>query len=576
MSVGFVIAVLLVASGGPGAAAMQAEPVPPVQQGALVQAGPPASFGGGPLPAPPVIPPLGPYEYGPIATPLREAAPLAARLDELGQTRSICPVEEGQDPFEVVDAFAQQEMEARGFPGAQIAIVQGGELVHARGFGVKNRDEGGEVDAETQFRIGSVTKMMTAAAVLQQVEAGEVDLQTPLQHYVPQFSLANERYAADITVWNLLTHSSGVPELLTGFEMDGPKTPDALSEWAGSLGDVQPFVAPGSFWNYSNPNFSLAGLVAENVSGIHYNEYMVQELWSKAGMDATVLLPSDVMARGNYTFGHSRDLTSGEPVIYAPDDYDNWAFGPAGYAFSTSSDLVKFALLLMHGGGDVLRPESAEAMQAPQISLDTVPGAAYGYGIVLEPYNDLLLRDHGGNVLGWGAYLLWVPERDFAVATVNNADGNMTSTLVCAMEAVLGEPLPEQEDWSTDPSTWGPYAGEYHVVDVLFGRITGAGQTEFDVDITLEDDTLSFIAPDVPDFMNPMVPFSRTLTQAALNTFVMDADLDGNVDATWSVAFIDDPDDDLPESRWLRNRLFVGTRIVPAVPGLYVPVSLKH
>jgi CubicO group peptidase (beta-lactamase class C family) len=334
---------------------------------------------------------------------------------------------------------------------------------------------------------------------------------------------------------------------------------------------VIPHAPPGSFWNYSNPNFSLAGLVAEQASGTTYHEYVVDELWARAGMDSTVLVPADVMAGGNYTYGHSNDLSTGEPVIFAPDAYDNWAFAPAGFAFSTSTDLVTFASILMDGGGDILSEDSAAAMQAHQITQDTLPGMGYGYGIMLEPYNDLTLRHHGGNVPGWGAYLLWIPERDFAVATINNADGNLTSTLVCAMEAVLGEPLPEPQDVTTEPATWRRYTGEYHVVDYLFGRMSDGGQLQFRADVTLEDETLRIAFEGVPDFMRPTVPFSRTLTQAALNTFALDADLDGNPDAAWQVTFIDDPHGG-EATRWARNRFWVGTRIVRAGPGLYLPL----
>lgn len=542
----------------------------------------------GPQSSAPLAPGVGPVPIGPPASspfmPMPdETVPLRSRLDVLlhdsgvgtDQTQSICAVEEGEDPFEVVDAFVQQEMAGNGFPGAQIAIAVDGEVVHTSGFGLKHRDQPDPVDENTQFRIGSVTKMMTAAAVMQQVDADQVDLGLPVQHFVPEFEMADPRAAADMTVWNLLTHSTGIPDLFTGFEMDGPKTPEALSEWAGSLGYAPVHAPPSSFWNYSNPNFSLAGLVAERASNETYNNYMVDRLWKPAGMTSTVLLPDDVLARGNYTYGHTNDLSTGEPVIHAPDAYDNRAFGPAGYAFSTTSDMVRFASLLMAGGGDVLSADSTAAMQKMHISQDTVPGMGYGYGIMLEPYNDLLLRHHGGNVLGWGAYLLWAPEHRFAVATVNNADGNLTGSLVCALEAVTGEPLPEPQDLTTDPSEWEVYAGDYSVVDNMFRRIYGwDNRWEYNAEVTLETTdvtpTLRISLPEVPDFMNPTTSFSRTLEQAALGTFYLDANLDGRLDAAWSATFIDDPDGG-DETRWMRNRMFVGTRYVRAAPGLYMP-----
>ena len=516
-----------------------------------------------------------------LAPVFDETAPLRDRLAlapdgtgaRLAQTQTLCPVEEGQDPFAVIDAFVQSEMAAYGFPGAQIAIAMDGEVVHARGFGLKHRDRSDPVDAETQFRIGSVTKMMTAAGVMYQVDRG-LDLSQPLQDFVPEFELADPNAAANITVWNLLTHSSGIPEIQTGRDVNGPQTPEALSEWAGSLGSVRSFAPPSSFWNYSNPNFSLAGLVAERASGQIYNQFMAEKIWGPAGMTSTTLLPDEVMARGNFTYGHGVDPATGEPVIYAPDAYDNWEFAPAGFAFATASDLVRFASLLMDGGGDVLSKSAVEYMQTPAIDLGTLPGNAYGYGIMIEPFNDLLLRHHAGNMLGWGAYVLWSPEHRFAVSTLNNGDGNLTASLVCALEAMTGEPLPSVPDYSTDPSEWQAYTGEYMIVDNLFRLLYGWDRWLHPAAVTLETvdmtPTLRLSVPGVPDFINPSVGFSRTLTQATLNTFYLDADLDGSPDPTWSASFIEGLDGE-QEARWIRNRLWVGTRYTYAGPGLFMP-----
>ncbi len=510
-----------------------------------------------------------------MALPNRQA-PLAEAARELvlDQGPSPCAVGDDQDPFEVVDAFAAREMEGRGFPGAALAIAKDGEIVHAKGFGVKHAVDGGDVDAETQFRFGSVLKMMTAAAVMQQVEAGKVDISAPVQTYVPDFALADVDDAKAITVWNLLTHSTGIPDLFTGLDVDGPKTDAALGEWAASLGDVKPFAPPGSFWNYSNPNFSLAGLVAERASGTPYHELMADAVWATAGMTSTTLLPGEVMDRGNYTYGHTIDLETGQPTIVAPDAYDNWAFAPAGFGFTTAGDLASWAALLMEGGGSVLSLESAAAMQDPQMPLQTTPDAYYGYGIMIENYGDIVLRHHGGNINGWGAYVLWVPESDFAVATLNNADGNMISSVVCAVEAVLGVPPPASPDYTTDPATWGPYTGDYWVIDDLFSSRLGLGPKEYVAHLTLEGDTLRLALPDVQDPITPTLAFSRTLTQVVLDTFAYDFDLDGNVDGALAVTFIQDPAEP-GLAKWMRSRTFVGTRMAAEPPRVYLPSLAK-
>ncbi|MFQ5857181.1 MAG: serine hydrolase domain-containing protein, partial [Anaerolineae bacterium] len=138
-------------------------------------------------PDPPLAPnPLlwiGPQrDVGPVSIVERERA--LSRLENFLQAVPL-----RQDPFATIDACVRQEMAQLDVPGAAIAIALDGEMVYERGYGVKHREEGGAVDSNTLFRIGSTTKMMTAAAVMQQVERGAVDLQAPVTDYVPQFDV---------------------------------------------------------------------------------------------------------------------------------------------------------------------------------------------------------------------------------------------------------------------------------------------------------------------------------------------------------------------------------------------------
>ncbi|MFQ5859796.1 MAG: serine hydrolase domain-containing protein, partial [Anaerolineae bacterium] len=388
---------------------------------------------------------------------------------------------------------------------------------------------------------------------------GAVDLQAPVTDYVPQFDVSGPWPASDMAVWNLLTHSTGFPDRLFFTDIDGPRTESALTEWAGDQSEVRLYAPPGSFWNYSNPNFILAGLVAERASGIPYHEYVENNVWAAAGMTRTMFLPSEALAYGNYTYGHFTDPFTGEPVIIAPDAYDNWWAAPAGYAFSTPGDLVKWALLLMDGGGDVLSPESAAAMQAEQIWLHYTPTQYYGYGVLADEFWGVETRDHPGNVPGWGSTLLWVPERNFAVSVLGNTTSSMYSSLYCATAVMLGlQPPQNPPDYSTDPDTWGRYVGTYDVLDY---EVLDPAGIEFEAVVTKEEDDLRLSFPTLRDPLTLTAPYSRTLTQAFLDTFLFDINLDGTPDL--DLTFIDDPE--APgEVKWMRNRVFVGTRA--AVP----------
>ncbi|MFQ5459999.1 MAG: serine hydrolase domain-containing protein, partial [Anaerolineae bacterium] len=204
------------------------------------------------------------------------------------------------DPLAVVDECMRQEVAAEGMPGAALAIGQGGRVVHTLALGVKHREQGGAVDDETLFQIGSITKMMTAAAVMQQVEAGAVDLDARVTTYIPELEVAGPWAANLITIRHLLTHTSGFPDNW------GPLDGRSPREWVADARRLSLEAAPGSFFNYSNPGFSLAGHVVERATGADYTSYMRQRVWRPAGLELTTLDPDEVLAHRNWAYGHSR------------------------------------------------------------------------------------------------------------------------------------------------------------------------------------------------------------------------------------------------------------------------------
>ena len=442
---------------------------------------------------------------------------------------------------ETIDQCVTDEMARVGTPGASVAVAMDGQIIYRRGYGLKHRTEGGAVEVDTYFRIGSVTKQLTAAAVMQQVEQGLVFLDDAVTVYVPELQLGGIYPASRISIHNLLTHSSGFPDL--PFQPMGPTDDAALAEWASGQDDVVLHAPPGVFFNYSNPNFNLAGRVIETASGTPYRDYMHDRVFGPAGMTRTTFDPEVVMADGNYAFGHLR-YPGGAELIYAPDDYDNAVFAPAGYAFSTAGDLVHWAITLMDGGGEVLTPASSSMMQKVHTDLDLLPGQGYGYGIFVEPFGDLEIRQHGGNIWGWGAYLVWEIDSRFAVAVLANTFESLPSAAYCIADAVLQPGLgPDWED-PADPAEWSRYEGEwelsYRENIVLGGDI-----------IVVNDNELMFLIWD------PGSPFNEffTLTHVGFNIFLADLDLDGEPESEFT--FLDSGNPDRP--KWLRNRILVGS-----------------
>jgi len=185
-------------------------------------------------------------------------------------------------------------------------------------------------------------------------------------------------------------------------------------------------------------------------------------------------------------------------------------------------------------------------MQYPHQWTHYTPDRFYGLGIMVEEYQGLDVRQHGGNTIGFGTYLLWVPERRFAVALLTNVTSSLSTAAYCIVDEVL-EPTPvDPPDLFTDPSTWRRYVGDYVITDY-------AGTTT-DATIHLEGDRL------MVTIVDPAVPASSTtwrLYQAFLDTFVYDSDGDRTTETDFTFCSTRGKPGVL---KWIRNRGAVGER----------------
>jgi len=449
-----------------------------------------------------------------------------------------------------VDACVAADMAATETPGAAVAVLVDGELVYEQGYGVRRRGGSETVDPRTVFRIGSVTKMMTAAALLQQVEAGRIGLDDPVTDHVPELELAGPWTADLITVRHLLTHTSEFPDVIWDL---GPASPDALAQWAGEQGATELHAPPGAFWNYSNPGYALAGLVLERASGEYYRDYTERHVWGPAGMTSATYDPFEVVLGVNWASGHYRDPTTGQWQSLSPEVVDSWWAGPAGWAFATAGDLARWADLLMSGGGSVLQPASAAAMQGRQVWCHYTPDMFYGFGVVADGYNGLDIRYHDGSLVGWGTMLLWVPDRRFAVAVVANTGAPLANAAFCALDAALGTTPVDPPNLTTPPETWRRYQGGYGAMDYLGWHFTAAVRMD-GADLLLDVEPYSFL----------LAPGTYAMTQAFLDTFFVDSDGDGVVDTDMTfIAGGGSP----PATRYMRNRYAVGNRQGGVRPG---------
>ena len=435
--------------------------------------------------------------------------------------------------------------------GAAAGVAMNGRLVMAEGFGLKRKDSGDAVDADTQFRIGSSTKMLTAAGMLRLVDKGLVDLDAPISRYLPDLRFAAAGAEDRVTVRDLLQHTSGLPDNSVTGEADLYGKPDetAMRRWVLAQGGTLPHNPPGRFWNYSSANYMYAGQIIERVSGLSYQRYMQREVFDAAGMPDTTMVASEVEARGNFAYGHWNDIFHGGLDIWKPSDQDNWARHPTGYAHSTVKDMLRFATLLMDDGGALLSPASARLMTAPLVSVDQRADQYYGFGVFAERYQSLALNRHPGSAWGWMATVDWVPERRFAVVTLTNGFGALYGSATCAIDAwlapasapPLGGSCPQRRD------RWPGFVGHYE------GHSYVGTPMRFDVTTTDGKLFLEVVRADGSHASTAMAQDCGLARDQGPGGFQVDLDGNGAVDTV--VTFIADPVE--PGVVWMRHRQFV-------------------
>jgi D-alanyl-D-alanine carboxypeptidase len=258
-----------------------------------------------------------------------------------------------------IDAAVQQDVASGRVAGAAVAVLRDGELVFAKGYGRANLELAAPVNANTVFRIGSLSKQFTAAAILLLAEQGKLEIDDKLSLYLPTFPRANE-----VTLRDLLNHTSGIHNFTESQVIDRISTSGVtVEELVADIAGQSPLYdfEPGTGWWYSNSNYALLGAVIEKVSGKSWGAYMKSEIFDKLGM-------------ANTAADDARDVVPGRASGYslvrgAPGSFRNAAFTDmsvpyaAGALRSTAEDMARWNAALF--GGKLLKPESLKAMLAP-------------------------------------------------------------------------------------------------------------------------------------------------------------------------------------------------------------------
>ncbi|MGZ3621572.1 MAG: serine hydrolase domain-containing protein [Ktedonobacteraceae bacterium] len=358
-------------------------------------------------------------------------------------------------PYDKIDGFIEQQLKRLKIPGAALAIVEGDQIVHQRGFG-QTRPGGMPPSPQTPFVLGSVTKSFTALAVMQLVEAGKVDLDAPVQHYLPWFRVADPRASAQMTVRQLLNQTSGLSSASGWAPLaDFDSSPDAGERQARALATLQLSRSPGSAFEYSNMNYNLLGLIVEAVSGESYTAYIQDHIFGPLDMRHSYTTRAEAVQNG-LALGHRYWFAY--PVA-APDLPLPRGSLPAGYLLSSTEDMSHYLIAQLNDGryGDaqILSPAGIAEMHCPaaEFSMMGVSLGQYGMGWFINDRDQVRIVSHSGVVPDFFAYMAIVPEQKKGLVLLLNADHFLMSNF--ALEEVGMGAATLLAGARPDPVRWG-------------------------------------------------------------------------------------------------------------------------
>ena len=396
-------------------------------------------------------------------------------LSAWGQT-----VEQKMD--ELLSAYARQNK----FNGAAL-VAQKGKVIYQKGFGFKDAEQKLPNDANAIFQVGSLTKQITAAVVMQLQQEKKLSVSDKLSKFYPEIPNSEK-----ITIENLLTHTSGIHNytedsaIMNGDLTKSFSKEQMVSRFAAYKSDFE----PGQDWHYSNSAYSLLGYIIEKVENKPYEKVVRERIFSPLGMTQSGFdfthLKSAAKTKGYFSL---------QPKPVAAPILDSTLAYAAGAIYSTVGDFYKWERAV--ASGKLLRPESWRQVFTPYKN-------KYGYGWGIDTLFGQQLMSHSGGIPGYTSFIMRFPQDDLAVIVFDNTMSVNLGKISKSLAAIaLGQPyeLPqEKKAIEVDAAILKKYVGEYQLAPnfILTVSLEGnqlkaqaTGQPE--VELFAEKENLFFI-----------------------------------------------------------------------------------
>jgi CubicO group peptidase (beta-lactamase class C family) len=407
------------------------------------------------------------------------------------------------DPaFEQLASLITQKMTEYGVPGVAFGLLRNGQPT-MRAFGVTNVDNPQPLTPDTVFPIASISKTLTATAIMRLAEQGRLDLEAPIRRYLPEFAVKDPDATRDVAIWHLLTHTAG---------WEGQLTPEdrgiqSLAHFAESQRELPQLARPGTVWSYNNAGFTIAGRLIELVTGQRIHDAIRALVIQPIGLTRTFTRTEDAVT---YRFAAAHRSDGGMVAVVRPISRSSTV--TAGGVWMTLSDILVYAKFHLGDGTGadgkpVLTRASLELMRAPRVT-KVGTDDEMGLGWHLRKVGGVMTAAHGGT-LGHISLLELVPERRMALALLTNhsngwrliQDVELTALRVLERMTLnpaqaighrgLNETMPDAPIMTRQPDA-APYVGVYRrppLSTTTTVRLEG-GQ------LTLDGSSIAFYAPD--------------------------------------------------------------------------------
>ncbi|MBC7847777.1 MAG: beta-lactamase family protein [Flavobacterium sp.] len=352
----------------------------------------------------------------------------------------------GQDFEKRIDVLIEKAVNINRFNGS-VLVSKNGKIVYEKAYGYQNVEKNILNSTHTIYQIGSTTKEFTAAVILKLIENHQLSLDDKLSTYFPDFNRGNE-----ITIKNLLTHTSGIYEILRDrVAFNGGTKPRSKKEMLCFFYNKPLDFDPGTQYSYCNSGYMLLGLIIEKVTGKPYEQvvkdFILEPLEMKhSGFDFTGLQsPNKAIGYSKYT----------KTIKEASIPWDSTATYSAGSLYSTVEDLYRWHNGLLNY--KVYSKTSLDKATTPFLE-------GYGLGCWVDMIYDKKVVSHGGNIFGFTGYFGRIQEEDVSIIILNNIFNRQIETIGLSILAILyDKPYSYFDEIKLMPNTLDKYVGEYEI-----------------------------------------------------------------------------------------------------------------